>query len=392
MLLTLKHNLNLLVAFQSFLFLLTLALPPFNKRRHNLYLAMFFLFQMLSESGGLIKDVTLYDPLTQQFSGVSPLVYFPGLPLNYLVFPFLYLYMVATTDSSFKLKARHLLHTLPFVAVAAFVAGEYRSKGIIALIMIAKYNNSLFIRQDYYNFRLLHLVQVFIYLSLCFWQLAVHRKRLTATSGPDNDVKFQWLRLFIYSLFGWGLLNMISLIVYNLNFAHYPISYIFAYGTYLAIMSVVFVRALVQREFLQPDRVQKISKYEKNRIGTKQLENYLNTILNYMDEQRPYLDPEISIKDFSDATGISSHTISQVLNTCLQQNFYDFINSYRIKVSRQLLSQTEKGEKTVTEILFESGFNSKSTFNSAFKKHTGMTPSEYKERETLSSLHMLPPA
>lgn len=388
MLLTLKHNLHLLIAFQSLLFLLILVLPPYNKHRHNLFLAMFFLFQLLSEIPGLLKDVGRYDPASLTFTGVSPLVYFPGLPMNYMVIPSLYLYARALTDGNFRLRIVHILHGTVFFAVAGFVFSEFRSKGVLALIMISRYNDSLYIRQDYYNFRLLHLAQVFAYLALCLMRLCQRKTEYTGTASHIES-NIGWLRIFISCLLLWGLLDGTSLVLYYRSFAHYPLGYIISHAFYLAAMTLLFVRAVSQRDILIPAEKTNDRKYEKNRLGEQQRERYLEILINYMDEYKPYLNPEASIKELSMATGISSHTISQVLNTCLKKNFYDFINSYRITQSIKLLNEARNCPMTITEILYESGFNSKSTFNTAFRKHTGMTPSEYKEKKDHSPLRNL---
>ncbi|MBN1397426.1 MAG: AraC family transcriptional regulator, partial [Bacteroidetes bacterium] len=71
--------------------------------------------------------------------------------------------------------------------------------------------------------------------------------------------------------------------------------------------------------------------------------------------------------------------LSEIINNSLNQNFYDFINSYRIKESKLMLEDKENKRKTVLEILYAVGYNSKSSFNVAFKKHTGMTPSQFKK-------------
>jgi len=83
-------------------------------------------------------------------------------------------------------------------------------------------------------------------------------------------------------------------------------------------------------------------------------------------------------------TGISSCELSILINHHLNKHFFDFINEYRIEKAMELLTNPERKEYTVLEILYEVGFNSKSSFNTAFKKHTGLTPTEYRRRNTLS--------
>jgi AraC-like DNA-binding protein len=73
--------------------------------------------------------------------------------------------------------------------------------------------------------------------------------------------------------------------------------------------------------------------------------------------------------------------ITDAVNTCLGQNFHTFINSHRVEAVKTEMKHQKNHGKTILEICFDQGFNSKSAFNRSFKKHTGMTPSEYKNRK-----------
>jgi AraC-like DNA-binding protein len=85
------------------------------------------------------------------------------------------------------------------------------------------------------------------------------------------------------------------------------------------------------------------------------------------------------LMDLAEQVSIPYRALSEVINNKLKQNFYDFINSYRIHESKKLLSEKTERLKTILEVLYEVGYNSKSSFNSAFKKFTGMTPTEYRK-------------
>ncbi|MCZ6899895.1 MAG: helix-turn-helix domain-containing protein, partial [Bacteroidetes bacterium] len=83
---------------------------------------------------------------------------------------------------------------------------------------------------------------------------------------------------------------------------------------------------------------------------------------------------------------IPSHHLSQVINDRIGLNFFDFVNSYRIKEATRLLSDSQKSEYTIIELAYESGFNSKSTFNSAFKRFAGSTPTEFRTNKVAAPL------
>jgi AraC-like DNA-binding protein len=95
--------------------------------------------------------------------------------------------------------------------------------------------------------------------------------------------------------------------------------------------------------------------------------------------EKPFLNSSITIHDISSAIEVPVRDLSLLINHNLEQHFYDFINSYRIEYAMVVLKDSSKSRLTISEILYEAGYNSKSSFNSAFKKHTGSTPTQYRK-------------
>ncbi len=116
-------------------------------------------------------------------------------------------------------------------------------------------------------------------------------------------------------------------------------------------------------------------------VALDQEEKHLIELLEkYMLEQHPYRDPNLNIAQLSEAIHISKRKLSELINTHYQQNFVNFINSYRIEEAKHRLLHPEDEKETILEVMYAVGFNSKSSFNTIFKKKTGMTPSQYKGR------------
>ncbi len=134
------------------------------------------------------------------------------------------------------------------------------------------------------------------------------------------------------------------------------------------------VRKNVQKNVSKNDSSEKENIHIKNRIQ----EGYLDKLLLYMETEKPYLNPNLSINDVSENTSIPAYMLSQVINSRLGKNFFNFINGYRIDASKKLLKDKGNAERSILDILYECGFNSKSSFNKAFKSLTGMTPSQFK--------------
>ncbi len=99
-----------------------------------------------------------------------------------------------------------------------------------------------------------------------------------------------------------------------------------------------------------------------------------------MQSQRPYLEPELTLDELATQLSVKPKILSQVINELLQQNFFEFINHYRIEEAKRLLTNPKDKKITVLEVMYEVGFNSKSSFNTIFKKNTGLTPGGFKKK------------
>jgi AraC-like DNA-binding protein len=98
-----------------------------------------------------------------------------------------------------------------------------------------------------------------------------------------------------------------------------------------------------------------------------------------MQQSKPFLDPSLSIDTLAKLINLPGSEISLTINRIIGQHFFDFVNLYRINLAAEMLIANEQQQKTILEILYEVGFNSKSSFNTAFKKHLLMTPSQYRK-------------
>ncbi len=98
----------------------------------------------------------------------------------------------------------------------------------------------------------------------------------------------------------------------------------------------------------------------------------------YMDAQQPWLDPELTLSDLAKQVGLNASQLSYLVNQAFAQNFNDFVNTYRVAEVKRKLALPDFQHLSLLGIAFESGFNSKATFNRAFKKLTGQAPSQYK--------------
>lgn len=120
-------------------------------------------------------------------------------------------------------------------------------------------------------------------------------------------------------------------------------------------------------------------KYEKSALTPEKAEEYLQKLRHVVAREKPFLKSEITLPELAKHLAISPHHLSQIINEQLRQNFFEFVNSHRIEEAKKLIIDPENKNVNIAEIAFEVGFNSLSVFNTAFKKHTGMTPSQFRE-------------
>lgn len=126
-------------------------------------------------------------------------------------------------------------------------------------------------------------------------------------------------------------------------------------------------------------------KYQKSRLSDAESKRIVERVIKAIEQEKLYLDPELTLQDLAAKSGEPSYMISQSLNLSLGKNFYELVNGYRVDTAKRLLLNPDKRNLTILSIGFEAGFNSKTTFNSVFKKFTGHTPSEYMKTCTVKS-------
>ncbi|MDO1445784.1 helix-turn-helix domain-containing protein [Rhodocytophaga aerolata] len=137
----------------------------------------------------------------------------------------------------------------------------------------------------------------------------------------------------------------------------------------------------VPAEVPQPEAKRK---YEKSALPTELADDMLPRLKQYMEQQKPFLNSELGLPELAAALSISTHHLSQLINEGLGQNFFDFINSYRIDEIKKQLHDPKLSHIKIEEIAFQNGFNSKSAFNTAFKKFTQTTPSQFRKSISVS--------
>ncbi len=154
-----------------------------------------------------------------------------------------------------------------------------------------------------------------------------------------------------------------------------------------AIKSVLeYERIKKQAETINTDSKSKgkTDKYQKSKLPKDLSELYFKKLLEHIEKNEVFKEPNLTLPELSDELNIPRNHLSYVINEYAGLNFYDFINTYRVEEAKKLLLEAAKDNINILKIAFESGFNSKSTFNKVFKKYTHLTPSEFRKKELQS--------
>jgi AraC-like DNA-binding protein len=222
--------------------------------------------------------------------------------------------------------------------------------------------------------RIIETVYNSIFFGLCAITIMYMRRRSGEKMKKSSHV---WLLCVFVGIFIAWFLRFLIFIVWDL-YINYHTGIIVLFGYYIytfIIFNTIFFFALKRPDYFAGKR-----KYFNSGLAETDKSRYAMDIGGYMTRNKPYLEPVVTMKDLADKMSIPHHHMSQVLNEVYNKNFFDFINGYRIEESKKIMRDDIRGDKTIIEILFAVGFNSKSTFNAAFKKHTGMTPKEFRRK------------
>jgi TolB-like protein/class 3 adenylate cyclase/AraC-like DNA-binding protein/Tfp pilus assembly protein PilF len=116
---------------------------------------------------------------------------------------------------------------------------------------------------------------------------------------------------------------------------------------------------------------------KKPLLAPELAEEYVKKLLAFIRDEKPYLDPELTLRSLSEQLDMQPNQLSWLINECLVKNYNDFINHYRIETFKSLAQDPANASITIMGLAYDSGFNSKTTFNKSFKKETGLTPKQF---------------
>ncbi|MFH1194977.1 MAG: helix-turn-helix domain-containing protein [bacterium] len=313
--------------------------------------------------------------------------YFPQLigisnTSPYIYGPMIYLYVRYLVHKEKKFNKHHLLHFIPFLLLQIYGVFffYFESTNYIMDLLTPPYINPWHIELIGKGIP----ISGVIYTVLSISETIKYNRAIKSSYSNIDKINLQWLYYYVVG----------AAIIWGIVVVTYIVDFVWGeelQATVLIYVSLsIFMFAIGYRSLRQPELVEvkidddkkseeQTSSYKKSGLSSDVAESILKELLQIMENKKPFLSSDLKLGDLAATIGASSHNLSEVINTKLNQNFYDFINKYRVEEVIKLLASDTSETYSILGLGYEAGFSSKSAFYSAFKKVTGKTPSEYRQ-------------
>lgn len=239
------------------------------------------------------------------------------------------------------------------------------------------------------------LVQRTLYWFMASRALTSYQRSIRQLFSDTSRIDLKWVR--------WLINGNLFLIFVTIFFFYFMIRYpeyfdwwvltpgaIVSVYIYLATLKGITqltlwqVQPNVEKEVVETEikEVETIEMKVEDKSG--KMDEIATRIITLIEKEKLYQETELTLQNLADKLQLPSYQVSQAINTGLQKTFYDLVNGYRVEEAKRLLLDIRSLNYTILSVGFEAGFNSKTTFNTVFKKATGLTPTDFRERHTVA--------
>lgn len=292
-----------------------------------------------------------------------------------LIGPIIYCYVKAATDHSFKIRWIHFFHLIPYLLVLAF--NTWTTRNVSDELFIGAVEELILGRSKIQPASAFQFVLYPIHMIAYSLLAYLHLKKTdhffqSNLSIPIKD-RINWLRIILLIL----ILNAIVFIgiaTYTLITGTYGIQGNIVYTiTVSSFVYIISYQAIHNNQLLAPGFD---TKYKTYHLSKEQREEITSQLYQLLDE-KVYEDPELSLSLLSQKIGTQAHLLSRIINEDLHKTFTELLHEYRINAIKESIAKGELETYSILGIAHKNGFKSKSAFNTAFKKYTGLTPLQY---------------
>lgn len=305
-----------------------------------------------------------------------PTLFLSIFNLDFLLGPLIYFYTKSVAAKDFAFKKKDWIHLLPIIIFNSYL--------IFSLLLKQTTRVSFdFIRWEITAALLVSHSILVMYACLSVCVVRRFSAAIKNVYSYMEKVSLSWLR---FVLFGFGiiwLMIIVSAMVRIVLRTSIPyISDIIPAATLVVSTIIIYYGLTRPKLFADPDPS---AKYLKSTLTAEDARVYSERLKEFMTTEKPHLTPSLTINELSEQLAIPAKHLSQLVNEQFKQNFFDFINSYRVEEAKRYLQKKGRNVLNISQILYEVGFNSKAAFNRAFSKHVGMSPKEFKKQSQMSA-------
>lgn len=320
------------------------------------------------------------------------------VPFQHLFFigPILFFYIQSLLNPSFQLNKKQFLHLIPAIIYLLYIFGIF----IYDKFIFGKpyfYANGMDKDFDsWYQYSGFFSMLIYLVISLKYY--FNYKKLIVQITSNADAVLFRWIRNYLFAFFGmillkvfaeifftffpkytdyvgaWWFYLFFSLILYYISITGYANSIATKIGFEMSIFNKKPILLLVQN---QENNIIEIDYQELKVEILPDIDAWKIKIETLIQFEKLYQNPELTLTEIAKKLESNSNIISRAINQGFAVNFNDFINNYRIEAVKEMLQNGKHKKSTLLGIAYDCGFNSKATFNRAFKKKTGQTPKEY---------------
>ncbi len=366
--------LTVIFIFVCLLFSCYLLTVKTTNKTSNRLLAVFLLLNALDTSVFVYSD----------FITLHPSIEMVRIRMSIFKNPILFLYILSVIYADFKLKKKHLIHVVPFFISVSILTPSFFSTSTANQILYFE----TYLQAPEINFLLIFNNVLFVLYVLAIVFRLRHYRKILFENYTENIslLNYKWLSQLVIIIIIVALLTTIKdLSKYSFNLLILNKLRIVMLLCGITFISWLVLKSLYFSNFftgIDPG-IQLVKNLSKKSINpeNEHNKNQIALLTNYMSTHEPFLDPALTIKKLSILVNIHEKELSILINHHLETHFFNFINNYRIEKAMILLKNREHKKTSIKEIMYTVGFNSKTPFNTAFKKHTKLTPSQFSKAE-----------
>ena len=280
----------------------------------------------------------------------------------------LYLYIFYLLNPTRKFNLKQFIHFIPFVFLVSYLFPFFIQNGSYKnAVLMGEITNKKGILPSWYNgFQFLYSLVYLVLIFNCF------RIYVKANPRPNRKKKvlIKWIRLMIAA----SMIFVATAAILRISGIQGDFN-LYLYDIYSILLVLLCIRLITLPEIVG---IYSNNKYERSGLSKIDISKSFSRINNLMSQKHLYKRRDLKLIHISEKLGIPEYQISQIINEVSGKSFRDFINMFRVEEAKRILLDSHN-KYSIEGIAKDSGFHSRASFYSAFKKHTQITPTQFLE-------------